>query len=275
MNDWEIKITKFDSINRKFGVFSDHVIPPVPYVCEKNDRMFSRFFYVVKGKIIFNKGTEEMLEVSSGELAYLPNDVTYKSEWDISEEGEYISLHFMLDEFYVRLPDRICTVAHDKHGIYLEMFSELLDVWNKGALGYEFEILSGIYKVMYQVFSDITYKKIKNKNSIIYKGILYLENHYLENVTVAQLASICNTSEGNFRRLFRKYKKMPPVTYRNYLRIKKALVLIETGEYNVSEAAQAVNIDDICYFHKMFRSFFGCTPKQYLKSEKSNSSDSD
>lgn len=111
MNEWEIKITKFDSINRKFGVFSDSVIPPSPYVCEKNDRMFSRFFYVLKGKIIFDKGTENELEVKSGEIVYLPNDVTYNSEWDLSEEGRYISLHFILDEFYVKLPDKICIVA--------------------------------------------------------------------------------------------------------------------------------------------------------------------
>ncbi len=265
MNDWEIKITKFDSINRKFGVFSNKVVPPSAYVCVKNDRMFSRFFYVVKGKIIFDKGTENELEVSCGEIAYLPNDVTYKSEWDIGGEGEYIALHFILDEFYVKLPDKICIVANDVHGIYLEMFNNLMDIWNKGALGYEFEILSGIYKVMHQVFSDITYKKIKNKNDIIYKGILYLENHYLEDITVEYLAKLCNTSEGNFRRLFRKYKKMPPVTYRNYLRIKKAAVLLETGEYNISEAAEAVNIPDVCYFHKNFKNFFGCTPTEYLK----------
>ena len=89
---------------------------------------------------------------------------------------------------------------------------------------------------------------------------MHLENHYLEDIGVTELAAMCNTSESNFRKLFARYKSMPPVTYRNYLRIKKAVTLIETGEYNVREAAEAVNIPDINYFHKLFKHFIGITP---------------
>ena len=57
---------------------------------------------------------------------------------------------------------------------------------------------------------------------------------------------------------------MSPVTYKNYLRIKKAKELIESGEYNVTEAAIAVNIPDICYFHKLFKKFYDAAPGKFL-----------
>ena len=91
----------------------------------------------------------------------------------------------------------------------------------------------------------MTYKSIKSKNNVIYKGILYLENHYLEDITVEQLADMCHTSEGNFRRLFKKYKNMPPISYRNYLRMKKALMLLNSKEYSIVEVVLA-DLDQDC-----------------------------
>lgn len=76
---------------------------------------------------------------------------------------------------------------------------------------------------------------------------------------------MCNISESTFRRLFREYKKMSPVTYKNYLRIRRARELLLTGEYNVTEAAEAVNLSDLCYFCKLFKRFLGCRPKELLE----------
>jgi len=258
----EITINKIEIINKSFGVYSAEVIPPDAYVCRKDDKQFSRFFYVVNGSIIFDRGTDKELRVKKNEIVFLPNNITYKSEWDTFESGKYISLNFVIDDGYVSLPGKICTVAYDRHGTFLEMFEKLFDVWSKGALGYEIEVLSGVYQVIHQVFCEMTYRKIKSKNNVIYKGIMYLENHYLEDITIKQLADMCHTSEGNFRRLFKKYKKMPPISYRNYLRMKKALMLINSKEYSIAEIASAVNIPDIPYFYKIFKKTYGKTPKE-------------
>ena len=99
---------------------------------------------------------------------------------------------------------------------------------------------------------------------MIYKGIIFLENNYLQDISVGNLAEMCSTSEGNFRRLFKKYKNMSPITYRNYLRIKKACDLLGSGEYSVAEAAEAVNIPDVCYFYKLFAKFMNTTPKSFI-----------
>ena len=63
---------------------------------------------------------------------------------------------------------------------------------------------------------------------------------------------------------FKKYKKMSPITYKNYLRIIKAADLLKSGEYSVKEAAYAVSLPDICYFYKLFVRFMHDTPKSFV-----------
>lgn len=266
--DFYVKLSETNmTADYRFGVFMGVVRTPDTYICTENDKPFSRFFYVTNGTITFDKGTEKEISASAGTIVYLPNNITYKSEWSAGEDGKYISVNFQLDELYITLPDRICIAAVDKNGYYLNMFRNIYDIWIKDALGYKIEVLSEIYRLIYCLMNDSIYSRAKTEHHIIYKGILYLENNYLSDVSVKELAKMCNTCESIFRRLFRRYKQMSPVTYKNYLRIQKACDLLRTGEYSVTEAAYAVNIDDISYFHKLFTRFMGCTPKKFIPSE--------
>ena len=264
-NDFFIKISEeSEALCYNFGVFSSKVQTPNTFVCSKHDKPYSRFFYVVNGLIIFNKGSKKELQAPAGSLVYLPNDITYKSEWPAGVPGEYITINFQISDRFLHLPDRICIATVDKNEYYLKMFKNAYKIWMQGSLGYKLEVLSELYKILYSLDNDILRKQTKQKHQLIYKGIIFLENNYLHDVTVCELAKICNTSEGNFRRLFKKYKNMSPITYRNYLRIKKACDLLNSGEYSISEVAEAVNIPDVCYFYKLFSKFMNTTPKSFI-----------
>ena len=102
-----------ESISNSFGVFSGKVKTPNTYVCPKNSRLYSRFFYVVNGLIIFNKNTKKELCAPAGTIVYLPSDATYKSEWPAGEVGEYISINFQIADSFLELPDKICIVTFD------------------------------------------------------------------------------------------------------------------------------------------------------------------
>lgn len=245
-----------------FGVYHGTVQTPDFHRCVCGDKPFSRFFYIIKGTMVFDKGTEKELRVPSGNMIYLPNDITYNSQWLPGDDGEYISVNFRLDEIYVSLPNKICVVAKDDNGYYIHLLLEMLDAWNKGAIGYKIKTLSSIYNLMYCIENDNMRIKTKEKHRTIYKGIIYLENNYINDVSVKDLSDMCNTSESNFRRLFKKYKNMSPITYRNYLRIKKSCELLRSGECSIAEAAAAVGINDLCYYYKLYAKFMNGTPKE-------------
>ena len=251
-----------DEIHKKFGVYSGTATPHCHHICKNGEKEFSRFFYVVSGTLVFNRGTEDCVRVQSGDIAYLPNNISYVSDWVGDDIGSYIALHFLLDEFYVNLPPYICIAAHDKSGIYLETFKRMYTIWQQGKPGYELETLGNFFNFIHILYLDYISIQLKEKYSKIYKGILYLENNYTEDISVSFLAELCYLSESTFRRLFYDYKKMPPITYRNYLRIKKAHTLIKTGEYTVTEAATAVNIPDLCYFNRLFKKYYNISPSK-------------
>ncbi len=245
-------------------VFAGQVAVPDYYVCRENERMYSRFFYVLQGEIVFNKGTDHMVSATAGSVVYLPNNITYHSQWLPPQQGKYIAFNFILDELNFRLPNCICIAAKDKNGVLLEMFQRAYEIWKAGAPGCRLELLSELYKIIHNIFLNSVRRELKSKHQTIYRGILHIENHYLEEIDVNELANICNVSPSSFRRLFKEYKKMSPITYKNYLRIKRARELLMTREYNVTEAAEAVNLPDLCYFCRLFKRFLGCTPKELL-----------
>lgn len=212
---------------------------------------------VASGNFVFNQGTDDSVSATSGDIVYLPSNVSYVSDWVGSARGSYITLHFVLDEFYVKFPSYICIAKHDKDGLFLKAFYRMLTIWQQGKPGYELETLAQFYNFIHILYLDYMSVQLKEKHSKIYKGILYLENNYTDDVSISELAEMCYLSESTFRRLFLDYKKMPPITYRNYLRMKKAYTLIKTGEYTVTEAASAVNIPDLCYFNRLFKKYFG------------------
>jgi len=69
-------------------------------------------------------------------------------------------------------------------------------------------------------------------------------------------------SEVNFRRLFREYTGMSPIDYRNDLRLKNARAMLASGEYNVTEAAEASGFSNLPFFIRLYKKKFGHTPKK-------------
>lgn len=266
MNDiFKIELSEYNELaSRTFGVYSHTVEPPAYYHCPAGSRFYCRLFYVVSGETIFDRGLETELTAAAGTIVFLPSDVDYVSEWIPGVEGLYINFTFMPNDFYLTLPNRMCIAAFDGDGSYLEIFSQALHTWNAGAPGYKLEVLSELYKILHKLFVDSTATQIKNSYRNIYKGILYIENHYLEEIDVRDVAQMCHLSESRFRKYFKEYKKMSPITYRNFLRIKRAKELLESGEYNVTEAAAAVNVPDVCYFYRLFQKFYQVAPGTVL-----------
>ncbi|MBQ8814059.1 MAG: helix-turn-helix transcriptional regulator [Lachnospiraceae bacterium] len=260
-NLFSIELNEFHEMNsRTFGVYSHTVTPPSYFHCPAGSRLYCRLFYVVAGETIFDKGLPTEVTATAGTIVFLPEDVDYVSEWIPGVEGLYINFTFMPNDFYLTLPNCICIAAYDGDGSYLELFSKALQIWNGGAIGYKLDALSYLYKILHKLFIDSTTAQMKSSYRNIYKGILYIENNYLDEIDVGYAASLCHLSESRFRIYFKEYKNMSPITYRNFLRIKKAKELLESGEYNVTEASASVNIPDLCYFYRLFQKFYHVAP---------------
>lgn len=228
----------------------------------KGQLFTERFFYIQEGiqTFILDDGTE--LVTKKGDIIYLPPDVTYISKWEENPKGKAVSVMFSMVGGWV-ISDRMFVISNDKYGIYLNLFLSLADIFEKGRLGYKAKGQALFWEIYHDILTDIL---AKNKNDTsISKGILYIENNYMNDIDIDKIAKMCFTSPATFRRKFKKITGMSPVEYKNMLKIKKASELLKTGAFSVSEVAKEVNIEDIYYFSKMFKKYMGETALDFIK----------
>ena len=90
----------------------------------------------------------------------------------------------------------------------------------------------------------------------------YIEQNYSERISVAQLAQLLCLSADRLGHLFREGVGQAPLQYINEIRLRKAMSLLKTEEYTVTEVAQAVGFFDYNHFGRLFRRRYGCTPNQ-------------
>lgn len=98
------------------------------------------------------------------------------------------------------------------------------------------------------------------------KAMTYIEANLLNpELTTESLGYELGMSHS---RLYRKLKALTGLTIQEFIRsirIKRAAQLLETGEYNVSEAAVQTGFSEMKYFRNYFKEQFGCLPSEYFK----------
>lgn len=91
-------------------------------------------------------------------------------------------------------------------------------------------------------------------------ALRYIEQHYNEPITVAQLARMLCLSTDRLGHLFREGVGQSPIRYINEIRLRKAMSLLTIGEYTVTQVAQEVGFADYNHFGRLFRRRYGLTP---------------
>jgi signal transduction histidine kinase/DNA-binding response OmpR family regulator len=100
---------------------------------------------------------------------------------------------------------------------------------------------------------------------IVRRAMAFMHEHYWEPVSRASLARALAVSERHLTRCFREEMGIPPVIYLNRYRVRQAKALLERGEMNVTEVAQAVGFSDSNYFGRVFKEEVGVSPGSYQR----------
>lgn len=99
----------------------------------------------------------------------------------------------------------------------------------------------------------------------IRRAIVYLNEHYAENVAVDKLAAIAHYSPAQFRRLFHSLTQMSPSDYIINVRVNAAKTLLGTTARRISDIAAEVGFFDHSHFIRTFRRIVGVTPAKYRR----------
>lgn len=83
--------------------------------------------------------------------------------------------------------------------------------------------------------------------------------------TLLELARLCNSSVFHFARSFSARTGAAPFRLQRKLRLHKAQQLLLETELSVGEVAIAVGFESLTHFSRLFRTYFGCSPREYRR----------
>lgn len=92
----------------------------------------------------------------------------------------------------------------------------------------------------------------------------FLEENYMNNITLNDLSNLTGLNKYYLLRSFTKQKGISPYSYLESIRISKAKKLLEQGIAPIDAALQT-GFTDQSHFTNFFKKFIGLTPKQYMK----------
>lgn len=91
----------------------------------------------------------------------------------------------------------------------------------------------------------------------------YIEAHYMEDITLQDMAAVMNYSEAYFCKLFKQCFDKSFVSYLTWFRMEKAKELLGDPLVNVKDISSRVGYQDSNYFAKVFKRLICMTPSEY------------
>ncbi|MCF7816378.1 MAG: helix-turn-helix domain-containing protein [Kiritimatiellales bacterium] len=96
-------------------------------------------------------------------------------------------------------------------------------------------------------------------------ALSFLEQHYMEEIDVDELARIAHMSRRSLFRAFSEVTHQTPLNYLLNLRIMKAVELLETTKKTITEIAFDCGFQDSNYFSRQFKKVLDFTPSEFQK----------
>jgi AraC-like DNA-binding protein len=97
---------------------------------------------------------------------------------------------------------------------------------------------------------------------VLHRVIDWTEEHYQAPVGIEQVASVAEYSPTAFCRLFKRLTGSTYFSYLRQVRLEHARLLLKEGK-SVTETAYACGFEDLSWFIRQFRLYWGTTPKQF------------
>ncbi len=136
--------------------------------------------------------------------------------------------------------------------------------------GYELYIKSMLFQLFFildnrcrNLTKPVKDRKTLDKTKLVLK---YVENHYMERITIDEIADVVGFSQSHFMRYFKDVMGTSFINYLKDYRLTMAARLLQSSESPVLEIAQEVGFDNLSYFNRAFKQKYQMTPLQYRKS---------
>lgn len=248
-----------------------------------------QFMYVQQGSIIVQT-LSQTITVGHGEGIFINKNVVHY----IQHQADTIYYSFVFPEhfltFYSDYPakEMVERITENEH-LPLVHFVPTI-AWQQEIISfleklerlerekspfYSYEILVCLTSLWLIMRKNLTLPEKEESNHRLRQKmqifLRYINQHYAENMTLAQLADSANVSKSGCLRYFKISLNTTPYNYLVEFRILKALQLLKDSDDSIGNIALAVGFQQLSHFGKCFRAKTGLSPRQYREQLKRQS----
>ncbi|HZK28530.1 MAG TPA: AraC family transcriptional regulator [Thermoclostridium sp.] len=231
-----------------------------------------------RSKIIINN---KKYDLEQGDIVFISGGDIHS--YPLSPGSERIIIIFDLhtinggnifNEDFPYLTKSILIKKHTNNNLHFHIYKHIERMLNEVANvepGSRFALLARIYDILSVIVKEtegkVTLVSTFRKDLLYKVGQIaqYIENNYMEEITLGQTADRFGFSEHYLSRLFKSVFDTPFRQYLNEIRIKHAEESIVLNKENISNIAYNCGFNSLSTFNRTFREIKGCSPSQYRK----------
>ena len=95
---------------------------------------------------------------------------------------------------------------------------------------------------------------------LIEPSLNYIRNNYANEITLEELAQLCNISKYYFCRIFKEVTEKTAMEYLRDYRIEIADIMLVNTDRSVTEISELCGFDDVNYFCRCYKTRYGVSP---------------
>ncbi len=206
----------------------------------------------------FSDGT--VMNTCPGELFYLPKGSSYVVK-AMSSGGCY-AINF--DANTASEPFSMSIRSKDA---ILKCFKDASKKWRQDPETSQTFVRRCVYDILLEMEKEISKRYIPDAQlKIISPALKKISSDFTEkDLSVSELASLCNVSEVYLRKIFVNKFGSSPKEYIISKRLSYAAQLLASEQFSVNEIARMCGYEELCHFSREFKKRFGVSPREYNK----------
>jgi len=143
------------------------------------------------------------------------------------------------------------------------LFQDLKLEWMEQKEGFNLKSNACLMLILHKLIYE---KKDNSKNIHVELMKRFMIDNHKQELSVSIIASVVSLSPVYCGALFKKTENCTIAEFLTRVRINRAMVLLETGEYSISTVAFECGFTDIYYFSNTFKKMVGLSPSKYKNS---------
>lgn len=242
--------------------------------------------YIKKGSMHYRVNNQSF-HLKEGDIIFCNSNALHSGEMEHQEDCSYIPITFDPKLIYGFFQSTICTkyvepviqnlavcamhidYTESWHETFRKKMSEVIALDKEKPDFYELDI-SIRMQIMWRLLvehlphqplpaaSDLTeYERIR-------KILSYIEQNYMNPITLAEVAEHIHLCESECTRLFKRHMNTTLFSFLQEYRIERSLEYLSTHE-SISNIAGKTGFSDSNYYSKVFSKIKGCSPREYRK----------